>query len=76
MVDGYKAASMPLESVWLNPDVSKSGANFEVNTDTYPDLASYRATLDATNQKIVLTKYAGIDGTVLSDHYMIEGQAD
>jgi alpha-glucosidase (family GH31 glycosyl hydrolase) len=65
---------MPLESVWLDTNYLATGANFEVNTTSYPNLAAFRSTLDKKNQKIVLDMNTGFDATNLADHYIIEGQ--
>jgi hypothetical protein len=49
------------------------GANFKVDTTAYPDLAAFRTTLEATNQKLVLSMNTGLDATSLNDQYIITG---
>ena len=73
-VKGYSDASMPLEAIWVDSNYAKTGANFKVDTTNYPDLSGYRATLDATNQKLVLSLNTGLDATVIGDEYIIQGQ--
>ena len=74
MVDGYKTAAMPLEAIMMDSNYAMAGANFKVDTTNYPDLSAYRATLDATNQKLVLSLNTGLDATVVGDEYIIQGQ--
>jgi len=64
---------MPLEAIWVDSNYAKTGANFKVDTTNYPDLSGYRATLDSTNQKLVLSLNTGLDATVVGDEYIITG---
>lgn len=74
-VQGYKDAGIPLEGVWLDSNYAKSGANFQVDTTTFPDLAAYKTTLDTTNQKLILQMNTGLDATNIGEKYIIEGQS-
>jgi alpha-glucosidase len=75
MIKGYSDEGMPLEAIWLNNYVYQAGANFKIDTNKYPALSSFRTTLDATNQKLVLTVNTGLDATNIGDDYIIQGQA-
>lgn len=72
-VKGYSDAGMPLEAVWVDASFAKGGANFKVDTTSYPDLAAFRTTLEETKQKLVLSVNTGLDATSLDDKYIIQG---
>ena len=52
MIFGYRNASIPLESVWLDLPYMSNDEDFKVNTTAFPNLKSLSANLKDTNQRL------------------------
>lgn len=59
-IDGYAAAGIPLEGIWLDINYMDEFADFSVNTTAFPDLKNLTDTIHQNGQRMIPIIDAGI----------------
>jgi len=69
VIAGYKTAGIPLEGIFFDIPYLADGADFSVNTTTFPDLKTWSANLKKNNQKLTVIIDGGISADDFENYY-------
>lgn len=66
-IDGYRAADIPLENVWV--DAVQTGRNFLVDSTKFPNMTQFKEDAETNGQKVLLGLGPGLSSASAEDDY-------